>query len=84
MVQYRGELTSEEDKKTHKLLSYLLEKIYKMEPTNLKFVGQALGLVQGDESHSPEALNGQDDLEASSASKKAKKDPEATDPKLKK
>ena len=57
MVEYRGELTSDEDKKTHKLLSYLLEKIYKMDPTNLKFVGQVLGLVQGDEGHSQEGWN---------------------------
>ena len=84
MVEYRGELTSDEDKKTHKLLSYLLEKIYKMDPTNLKFVGQVLGLVQGDEGHSQEGWNNQEDLEAGAASKKAKKDAEAIDPKLKK
>ena len=84
MVQYRGELAADEDKKTHKLLSYLLEKIYKMDPTSLKFVGQALGLIQGDESYSLDGLNDKEDLEAGSASKKAKKDPEATDPKLKK
>lgn len=84
MVQYREELTSEEDKKTHKLFSYLLEKTYKMDPTNLKFVGQAIGLVQGDDSQVREGAANQDDLEAGNASKKAKKDTDAIDPKLKK
>ena len=84
MIQYREELTADEDKKLHRLLSYLLEKTFKMDPTNFKFVGQALGLVQGDESYSPDGIHDKDDLGAGVSSKKAKKDAEATDPKQKK
>ena len=39
MLGYRSELTTEEDRKLHKLFSFLLEKIYKLDPTGFKFIG---------------------------------------------
>lgn len=55
-----------------------------MDTTSLKFVGQALGLVEGDGSTTAAGQNDNDNPEADGASKKAKKDSEALDPKQKK
>jgi len=49
LLDYRNDLNSDEDKKTRKLITYLLEKVYKLDVLNFKFVGQALGLISADE-----------------------------------
>lgn len=48
LLDYRSDLTADEDKKTHKLITYLLAGIYKLDTSNFSFVGIALGLVAAD------------------------------------
>ena len=49
LLDYRNDLNSDEDKKTRKLITYLLEKVYKLDVLHFKFVGQALGLISAEE-----------------------------------
>ena len=48
LIEYRNDLNTDEDKKTHKIVTYLLTKIYKLDTNNFNFVGVALGLVAAD------------------------------------
>ena len=76
MLEYRSELTTEEDRKLHKLFSFLLEKIYKLDPTAFKFVGSQLGLLEAGGQSSASA-NPDDDLTLPSKNAQMSMDSEA-------
>ena len=48
LLDYRDGLNADEDKKTHKLITYLLTKIYKLDTTTFSSLGIELGLIPDD------------------------------------